>query len=123
MIKWLWIFLLALPSLTLAGQSNSAAFRREFLILTSARVTLTLTDIEVSQWRMRQSLTWHEYNPMLPHRPGRKRMMAQFLAGDTLCAYVSWRFYKNGHRNVSRIIQISNIAISSYCIIHNISRR
>jgi hypothetical protein len=105
---------------SLAPAPPPASASKEFWLLVAADAGLKVMDIESTQRWMRRDPTFYECNPFLPRRPGRVRMYAQFLGGSVVVDYAAWRLRRAGHRNWARVIQVGGIALSAYCVQHNL---
>lgn len=96
---------------------------KEFWALSITGKALNVWDIELTQRRIRQSPTWREANPLLPRRPGRSRMYAQFLGGSLAADYLTWRLRRSGHVRWARALQVAGIGMSLWGIQQNARHR
>lgn len=93
---------------------------RDFWALVMVGNVAKAVDIESTQRWMRRDPGFRETNPLLPRRPTRARMYAQFLGGGLLVDYAAWRLRRAGHRNWARMIQFGQTGLSIYCAQYNL---
>jgi hypothetical protein len=107
--------LLVSPSLNVSLPTERHT-RKEFWMLFAVDKGFKIWDIELSQYRQRHNLDWHEDVIWLPKRPSRVRCYGQFMGGALVADYFSWRLRRRHHKNLARIIQVSGIGLSLWGI-------
>ena len=113
---------LILPT-SLSGQESAHENNKTFWALSVTASAMTIADIEITKYRLRNMRGFIELNPLMGHRPSRSRMYATDLGIQLGLNLLARRLKDRGHRRLWKAMFITSIAANSWCIQRNLRLR
>jgi hypothetical protein len=86
-----------------AGPPRGRTLDKKFWLLTAATASVTVVDVQLTQYYLHRDPWRRELNPIFGPHPSRARMYATVAAENLGAAYLAYRLKKSQHRRLRRL--------------------